>query len=175
MSVMRKIALAAISAATATGLLIGAAGSAGAAEREPGPLRSLVQQEIITKEQARAVKDALADAKGDVRSELQASALTALVTAGVLSQVEAATLASADRGAVRDLLQGRELTRADREAIRTALRSAVDQAKARAAAERTAAVNGLVADGTLTDSQAAQVLAAIDAARETKPRPVGRS
>jgi len=186
MSRTRTWVTAAVAAGVSGALLVGGATAALAHDRgdrgpgtsmsrsdSRGPLAGLVTAGTITAAQATAVHDALHAQRDADRASHEAemekardAALATLVAQGTLTQAKADAIAAADRGGLRDLVAAGTVTRADLQAVHDALEAsreadrAAHQAQMKASAE--AAVTGLVTKGTLTQSQADAVIAALD-------------
>lgn len=139
-----------------------------------GPLASLVTSGTITAAQAAAVHDALHTQRDADRATHQAerekardAALASLVAEGTLTQAKADAISAADRGGLRELVASGTVTRADLQAVHDALEAsheanrAEHQAQMKAKAD--AAIAALVTKGTLTQTQADAVIAALDA------------
>lgn len=148
-----------ITAAALVGTM--AIAGAGAAQAAPGgggrgELRALVQAGTITQEQARAVGEAMHEACEDAKAKAMDEALSTLVSEGTITQGQAAAVEADPRGLI-DLVAEGTITVEQLKAIRTELK------EYQSTDVRSTVINGLVADGTLTASQGAAVLAALPA------------
>jgi Spy/CpxP family protein refolding chaperone len=139
-----------------------------------GALTSLVEDGTLTESDVTAIRDAMKAAhEGDKearqaeRAAAKAEILADLVADGTLTQSQADSISSAEKGGMRELIANGTIDREDVQALRAAMRegSAGDRAakQAERAAERDAVLDALVADGTLTQSQADAVESAIAA------------
>lgn len=128
-----------------------------------GPLASLVSAGTITKDEAAAIKAALAAARpATTPDERRAASLAALATAGVITQAQADAIAAAGRGGIRDLVADGTISRADVARIHAALRAQHEARAEQHEVATDAVIASLVADGTLTRTQADAVDAALD-------------
>lgn len=186
MSRTRTWVTAAVAAGVSGALLVGGASAALAHDRGDrgqgtsmsrtdgrGPLGALVTAGTITAAQATAVHDALHAARDKDHAAHEAemeqardAALASLVAKGTLTQAKADAITAADRGGLRELLADGTVTRADLTAVHDALEASREAARADHQAEMKAAgdaaIAGLVTKGTLTQSQADAIIAALD-------------
>ncbi len=184
MSRTRKFAITGAAIASAAALAIGGSVAASAANGDGkqsgkdgkggGALTSLVEDGTLTKSEATAISDAMkATHEGDKethqaeRAAAKTQILAGLVANGTLTQAQADAISSAEKGGMRELIANGTIDREGVQALKAAMRegSAGNRAaqQAERAAERDAVLDALVADATLTQSQADAVEAAIAA------------
>lgn len=180
----RKFAISGAAIASAAAIALGGsvAASADDGERQQstkdsnkgGALTSLVEEGTLSQAEVDAIREAMQATRGDDREARQAERqaqkaelLADLVTEGTLTQAQADAISSAEKGGMRELIANGTIDRDDVQALKAAMRegSAGDRAakQAERAAERDAVLAGLVADGTVTQSQADAVESAIAA------------
>lgn len=109
-----------------------------------GPQSSLIADGTITQTQADAIRTAMKE----ILTATEAGVLAQLVQNGTLTQTQADAIAAAktrrDKGA---LIQNGTVSESQLQALRTAMREAMEAGKGQA-------LESLVADGTITQSQA---------------------
>lgn len=180
----RKFAISGAAIASAAAIALGGsvAASADDGERQQftkdsnkgGALTSLVEEGTLSQAEVDAIREAMQATRGDDREARQAERqaqkaelLADLVTEGTLTTAQADAISSAEKGGMRELIANGTIDRDDVQALKAAMRegSAGDRAakQAERAAERDAVLAGLVADGTVTQSQADAVESAIAA------------
>jgi len=179
----RKFAITGAAIASAAALAIGGSVAASADDGDGkqhgkdgkgGALTSLVADGTLTESDVTAIRDAMKAAhEGDKearqaeRAAAKAEILADLVADGTLTQAQADAISSAEKGGMSELIANGTIDREDVQALKAAMRegSAGDRAakQAERAAERDAVLDALVADGTLTQSQADAVESAIAA------------
>ena len=181
----RKFAITGAAIASAAALAIGGSVAAsadvgdgkkhGKDGKGSGALTSLVEDGTLTDSDVTAIRDAMKaahegdkEARQSERAAAKAEILADLVANGTLTQAQADAISSAERGGMRELIANGTIDRDDIQALRAAMREGSagnrEAKQAERSAERDAVLEGLVSDGTLTQSQADAVDAAIDAA-----------
>lgn len=168
----RRMTIAFTAVVTSAGLILGGASAAQANDRGDGPLSSLVAGGTLTSAELAAVKDALRSARESGRAEHMAerkaaldAALSSLVAKGTLTQVQADAISAAERGDTRDLIRAGTVTREQVRAVHDALKAGRSESRedrrAEKAADLAAALSALVTKGTLTQTKADAVMAAL--------------
>lgn len=125
-------------------------GSSQGEGKRGGPQSSLIAEGTITQAQADAVRTAMKEAHEAAKT----AALTQLVQDGTFTQAQADALAAVEpRGGKRALIADSTVTRVQLQALREAMQAAHETTK-------TKVLQGLVTDGTLTQSQSDAIAAA---------------
>lgn len=184
MSRTRKFAITGTAIAAAAALAIGGSVAASADDRDGkqrgkdgksgGALTSLVEDGTITESDVDAIRDAMKaaherdqQAHQAERAAAKAEILADLVANGTLTQAQADAISAAEKGGMRELIANGTIDREDVQALKAAMREGSagnrEAKQAERAAERDAVLDALVADGTLTQSQADAVDTAIAA------------
>lgn len=125
-------------------------GSSQGEGKRGGPHSSLITEGTITQAQADAVRTAMQAS----HAAAEAAALTQLVKDGTFTQAQADALAAVEsKGGKGALIADGTVTRVQLQALREAMQAAQETT-------RTKVLQGLVADGTLTQSQSDAMAAA---------------
>jgi polyhydroxyalkanoate synthesis regulator phasin len=167
----------AITVATAlvgVGTVASADDASGASKGKGSVLSQLEDAGTLTSDEMTAVKDALRAQRKENRTEKEAereaaraSILAGLVSDGTLTQSQADAIAAAGKRGMRDLVRDGTIDRDDMQALKAALQDFRaqnrDAKKAEREAARDAVLDGLVSEGTLTQSQAEAIATTINA------------
>lgn len=167
-------AIAVATALVGVGTVASADDASGASKGKGGVLSQLEDDGTLTSDEMTAVKDALRAQRTENRTEKQAereaaraSILAGLVSDGTLTQSQADAIAAAGKRGMRDLVRDGTIDRDDMQALKAALQDFRaqnrDAKKVEREAARDAVLDGLVSDGTLTQSQTDAIATAIDA------------